>query len=121
MPQDPCVRTASPQPVSSTRRRLSTDEMQLREVGKLAVHLWKIRWLQKPSQQALLRELCGLHWTISLWDGPSRAVLWGSFAFARASFRTGATPSGPRGRAGPTCCLSSGSCGTVAVQGNLTV
>ena len=98
MPQDPCVRTASPQPVSSTRRRLSTDEMQLREVGKLAVHLWKIRWLQKPSQQALLRELCGTHWTISLWDGP-RAVLWGSFAFARASFRTGATPSGPRGRA----------------------
>lgn len=67
MPQDPCVRTASPQPVSSTRRRLSTDEMRLREVGKLAVHLWKIRWLQKPSQQALLRELCG-HWMISLWD-----------------------------------------------------
>lgn len=70
MPQDPCVRTASPQPVSSTRRRLSTDEMQLREVGKLAVHLWKIRWLQKPSQQALPRELCG-HGMIALWESLS--------------------------------------------------
>ena len=77
MPQDPCVRTASPQPVSSSRRRLSTDEMRLREVGKLAVHLWKIRWLQKPSQQALPWELCGLR-MISLWD-VSRDVLRGCF------------------------------------------
>lgn len=47
-------RTVSPQPVSSTRRRLSTDEMQLREVGKLAVHLWKMQWLQKPGPWAPL-------------------------------------------------------------------
>lgn len=47
-------RTVSPQPVSSTRRRLSTDEMQLREVGKLAVHLWKMQWLQKPGPRAPL-------------------------------------------------------------------
>lgn len=45
----PCPRTESPQPVSSARRRWSTDRMQLREVGKLAAYLWKMRWLQRPS------------------------------------------------------------------------
>ena len=52
VPQVPDLRTESPQPVSLTRRHLSTDEMQLREVGKLAVYLRKMRWLQRPS-----------HWT----------------------------------------------------------
>lgn len=90
MPQDPCVRTASPQPVSSTRRRLSTDEMQLREVGKLAVHLWKIRWLQRPSQQALSWGLWELR-SITLWDGLSGPFCGAVFAVASASSRTGAT------------------------------
>ena len=53
VPPVPGLRTESPQPVSSTRRRLSTDEMQLREVGKLAVYLWKIQWLQRPRPWAL--------------------------------------------------------------------
>ena len=104
MPQDPCVRTASPQPVSSTRRRLSTDEMRLREVGKLAVHLWKIRWLQKPSQQALPRELCG-HWSISPCGTPP-GVLRGCFAFACAPSRAGATASPALGLAGVADLLS---------------
>lgn len=53
VPPVPGLRTESPQPVSSTRRRLSTDEMQLREVGKLAVYLRKIQWLQRPRLWAL--------------------------------------------------------------------
>jgi len=27
--------------------------MQLREVGKLAAYLWKMRWLQRPGRRAL--------------------------------------------------------------------
>ena len=46
------IRTESPQQFSSTRRRLSTEAMQLREVGKLAMYLWKMWWLQRPSHQA---------------------------------------------------------------------
>ena len=45
----PWPRTESPQPVSSAKRRLSTDAMQLREVGKLDVYLRKIHWLQRPG------------------------------------------------------------------------
>lgn len=50
-PDSPGVRTVSPQPVSSVRSRLSTDEMQLREVGKLAVHPRKMQWLQRPRRR----------------------------------------------------------------------
>lgn len=49
VPLGPGLRTESPQPVSSAKRRLSTDAMQLREVGKLDVYLRKIHWLQRPS------------------------------------------------------------------------
>jgi len=50
VPLVPGPRTESPQPVSSARRRLLTDEMQLREVGKLAMYLWKMWWLQRSSR-----------------------------------------------------------------------
>ena len=67
----PGSRTESPQPVSSARRRLSTDEMQLREVGKLAVYLRKMRWLQRPSHRALPWAVwCG-------WLTPGMAALLG--------------------------------------------
>jgi hypothetical protein len=52
-------RTESPQPVSSVRRRWSTDAMQLREVGKPAAYLWKMRWLQTPGGWARHPVLCG--------------------------------------------------------------
>ena len=52
VPLVPGLRTESPQPVSLTRRHLSTDGMQLREVGKLDVYLWKMQWLQRPSHWA---------------------------------------------------------------------
>ena len=48
-------RTEAPQPVSSARRRWSTDPMWLREVGKLAAYLRKMRWLQGPGCRARLR------------------------------------------------------------------
>jgi len=32
--------------------------MQLREVGKLAVYLWKMQWLQRPRHWALLWTVC---------------------------------------------------------------
>lgn len=53
-------RTESPQPVSSVRRRWSTDAMQLREVGKPAAYLWKMRWLQTPGDWA--RHLAPFVW-----------------------------------------------------------
>lgn len=77
----PGSRTESPQPVSSARRRLSTDEMQLREVGKLAVYLRKIRWLQRPSHRALPWAVrCG-------WLTPGMAALLGLSRAGRVGCR----------------------------------
>ena len=70
VPLVPGLRTESPQPVSSTRRRLSTDEMQLREVGKLAMYLWKMWWLQRSSHWAQLW-VALLQWLIPLWVAPA--------------------------------------------------
>jgi len=70
VPQVPCVRTESPQPVSSAQSLESTDEMQLREVGKLAVHLRKMQWLQKPSCWALPRAVRS-QGLIASWGWPS--------------------------------------------------
>ena len=67
VPLVPGFRTESPQPVSSAERRLSTDEMQLREVGKLAMYLWKMWWLQRSSHRAQL-------WVV--WRGGGRLRGW---------------------------------------------
>jgi len=120
VPPVPGPRTASPQPVSSARRRLSTDEMQLREVGKLAVYLWKIRWLQRPSRRAP-------PWTV--WLAVSGPPLCGGLTACHAGTRVQPPPTRPSVVGDPQApvpvglplCLPSGSRGTVAVQGNLTV
>ena len=101
-PQDPFgPRTVSPQPVSSTRRRLSTDEMQLREVGKLAVHLWKMQWLQKPGPRAPLGPVRPQRSDLSVGTPPG--VLRGRVSAARTvcrarrlSLRRGNPGPGPR-------------------------
>ena len=127
-PQDPFgPRTVSPQPVSSTRRRLSTDEMQLREVGKLAVHPWKMQWLQRPGPRAPLGPVRPQRSDLSVGTPPGRSAgpclrCPHCVSSLVAASPAGESRSGPRARVrGPSRGLRSGSCGTVAVQGNLTV
>jgi hypothetical protein len=108
VPLVPGFRTESPQLVSSARRRLSTDEMQLREVGKLAVYLRKMRWLQRPSHRALSQ-------SVSLWWD---RTWWGSSLFCWEHGPPLALLS-VVGGCSLLClsrCLLSGSHGTVAVQ-----
>ena len=40
--------------------------MQLREVGKLAMYLWKMWWLQRPGRRALL---------LAVWGGDGHPVV----------------------------------------------
>lgn len=94
--------------------------MQLREVGKLAVYLWKIQWLQRPSHWALPWASCvWVEATLPWWPSGSQAgvepplplllLLCGGGLVQRSHLYS------------PPQCLLSGPYGTVAVQGNLTV
>ena len=137
--QDPCPRTVSPQPVSSTRRRLSTDEMQLREVGKLAAHPRKMQWLQRPGRRdrSGAAWCCGERVPLGSPGGLGRPGRPGGASSASRPRRP-STDRGPpspvvppvlasawRGSRGPGAARPprppSGPHGTVAVQGNLTV
>jgi len=60
--------------------------MQLREVGKLAVHLWKMQWLQRPKGLNCERPHgCGQGFGPVLW-------LWGSPEAGESSLATGGHP-----------------------------
>lgn len=53
-------------------------EMQLREVGKIAVHLWKMQWLQR------LRLSCTGHWFGHLRVSPFSCFKLGLLSLASA-------------------------------------
>jgi hypothetical protein len=80
--------------------------MQLREVGKPAAYLWKMRWLQKPGSWAHHFVLfgsalhCGVPKGATIDDALTCSTRWGLR---------------------PAPVTTSGQLGTVAVRGNPTV
>lgn len=90
--------------------------MQLREVGKLAMYLWKMWWLQRSRHGALLWVVASVECQLASVVAPVIVLV-----SASAGLLCGGGPLSPRAGARPSLCLMSDSCGTVAVQGNLTV
>jgi len=95
--------------------------MQLREVGKLAMYLRKMWWLQRPSHGAQSGSVF-VQWIQPPWfaAGPSGPVAQGSKVDPASIAPLWLGPLLLVGSGHP-CDCPSGSDGTVAVQGNLTV